>query len=100
METFNDSKSDLGEGEETITKLFTVLVSVPTSKGSDLRMTQYFQDLGLFGYTDLSHLANNIHERKLVFPSACANKIYRFVKIPLFAVTQGMLNNFVMLVYV
>ena len=35
-----------------------------------------------------------------VFPSAYTNKIYRFVKIPLFAVAQEMLNNFIMLVYV
>ena len=37
MKTFNDNKSDLREGEETITvKLVTVLVSVRVAKDCDL----------------------------------------------------------------
>ena len=50
-----------------------------------------------------SKLANNVHmypQRKAVFSSTYTNKIYRFVKMNLFAVAQGMLKNFIMLVYV
>ena len=64
---------------------------------------QYFQDLGqsVSPYRLDSHLANNIRVSqnlsKLVIPLTPTNKIFRFVKIPLFEVAQGMLNNFVML---
>ena len=69
-------------------------------------MLHYFQDLGqsFSLYGSPAHVANNIHvsknKSKLEFPSTCANKVCRFVKIPLFAVAQEMLNNFVMPVYV
>ena len=48
VETFNDNKSDLREGEETITKLFTGLVSVRVARDCDLGLenTAIFQDFG------------------------------------------------------
>ena len=108
MGTFDDNKSDQREGKKTITKLFTGLISdrVANDCHLGLRMLQNFQDFGqrFSLYGPPSHLANNIHVsknlNKHVFQSTYTNKIYRFVKLPLFAVAQGMLNNFVMLVYV
>ena len=110
VETFNNNKSDLREGKEKINKLFTDLGSVLVAKNCDLGLENAALDLwpratfsrprSQFLTIRTSQLVTYIYpQSKLVFPSKHTNKIYRFVKIPLFAVAQAMLNNFIVLVY-
>ena len=83
---------------ETITKLFTGLVSVRVARDCDLGLenTAIFSRprSKILASWQITYMYPKI-KVNLCFPSTLTNKIHRFVKIPLFAVDQ--VNNFVML---